>query len=142
MWVVKPELWDCEVVGKQITIRSDTRILLQITTTPPNKISFDRIDFIFEGHRIFCNGKLFEIQGSNNLRHSAKSLEIGKFECAVELCDSQVIFGSNGKPGNYASLSGRINEPVNSLEIDLNLPRNERCLCGSGKKYKHCCGRL
>ena len=19
--------------------------------------------------------------------------------------------------------------------------RNERCLCGSGKKYKHCCGR-
>ena len=20
--------------------------------------------------------------------------------------------------------------------------RNERCLCGSGKKYKHCCGRL
>ena len=20
--------------------------------------------------------------------------------------------------------------------------RNEKCLCGSGKKYKHCCGRL
>jgi len=20
--------------------------------------------------------------------------------------------------------------------------RNEPCICGSGKKYKHCCGRL
>lgn len=26
------------------------------------------------------------------------------------------------------------------LGVKKKQPRNERCLCGSGKKYKHCCG--
>jgi SWIM/SEC-C metal-binding protein len=41
-------------------------------------------------------------------------------------------------------------ENINELEVALNIPktqvfekvpaRNEPCLCGSGKKYKKCCG--
>ena len=36
---------------------------------------------------------------------------------------------------------------VDSKKIDSNISgkkigRNEPCLCGSGKKYKHCCGAL
>ena len=28
------------------------------------------------------------------------------------------------------------------LEKKKKIPRNSPCVCGSGKKYKHCCGRL
>ena len=31
----------------------------------------------------------------------------------------------------------------NKLETkNLDIPRNAPCPCGSGKKYKHCCGKL
>jgi preprotein translocase subunit SecA len=29
-----------------------------------------------------------------------------------------------------------------SKPISKKIQRNEKCPCGSGKKYKHCCGRL
>ncbi len=36
-------------------------------------------------------------------------------------------------------------EEIQNLEnevIEKKIPRNSRCPCGSGKKYKHCCGKL
>ena len=38
------------------------------------------------------------------------------------------------------------NEILNAPKIDQKnsgrkMKRNEPCFCGSGKKYKHCCGR-
>ena len=36
-------------------------------------------------------------------------------------------------------------KPVNSKMFDIpleeKLGRNDECWCGSGKKYKHCCGK-
>ena len=29
-----------------------------------------------------------------------------------------------------------------SNDVNKKIGRNEPCSCGSGKKYKHCCGRL
>ncbi len=33
-------------------------------------------------------------------------------------------------------------EAPKTLEINQNISRNDLCPCGSGKKYKHCCGKL
>ena len=31
---------------------------------------------------------------------------------------------------------------INPKYVGKKMRRNEPCLCGSGKKYKHCCGSL
>ena len=31
--------------------------------------------------------------------------------------------------------------PVEPIEADVKPKRNDPCPCGSGKKYKHCCGK-
>ena len=31
--------------------------------------------------------------------------------------------------------------PLTTWANKMNQGRNEKCLCGSGKKYKHCCGK-
>ena len=30
----------------------------------------------------------------------------------------------------------------NIISKSAKIPRNSRCPCGSGKKYKHCCGKI
>ena len=37
-----------------------------------------------------------------------------------------------------------IEEPKKKIPFTLEkkMKRNEKCFCGSGKKYKHCCGSL
>lgn len=36
-------------------------------------------------------------------------------------------------------LQGLDIKPVRNSKIDPKIGRNQPCLCGSGKKYKHCC---
>jgi SWIM/SEC-C metal-binding protein len=40
---------------------------------------------------------------------------------------------------NIADLEGMINKPV-TTRIEITPNRNDPCSCGSGKKYKKCCG--
>ena len=32
--------------------------------------------------------------------------------------------------------------PLTQVRNEVKIGRNEPCTCGSGKKYKHCCGRI
>jgi preprotein translocase subunit SecA len=32
-------------------------------------------------------------------------------------------------------------EPVEPIHVEKHPQRNDPCPCGSGKKYKHCCGK-
>ncbi len=32
-------------------------------------------------------------------------------------------------------------EPVEPIHVEKQPKRNDPCPCGSGKKYKHCCGK-
>ena len=34
-----------------------------------------------------------------------------------------------------------ISNPPKTMTIEKKIGRNELCLCGSGKKYKNCCGK-
>jgi len=35
-----------------------------------------------------------------------------------------------------------IQQKVNPSNVGKKMRRNEPCFCGSGKKYKHCCGSI
>ena len=44
------------------------------------------------------------------------------------------------KPEDIADLDQLLNPPK-PIVAEQKVGRNERCPCGSGKKYKHCCGK-
>ena len=39
-------------------------------------------------------------------------------------------------------LTNETEQKKQPLEINQKVGRNEKCPCGSGKKYKHCCGSV
>ena len=44
------------------------------------------------------------------------------------------------KPEDIADLTRLLNPPKPQI-AEKKVGRNQRCVCGSGKKYKHCCGQ-
>jgi SWIM/SEC-C metal-binding protein len=44
------------------------------------------------------------------------------------------------KPENVTDLERLLNPPK-PMRVEKKRGRNEPCSCGSGKKYKHCCGQ-
>jgi SWIM/SEC-C metal-binding protein len=68
----------------------------------------------------------------------------GKAQYIYEVCERNgwhCIAGVEpGKPEDISDFEKLLNPPqvVNSEKIG----RNDPCLCGSGKKYKKCCGAL
>jgi SWIM/SEC-C metal-binding protein len=44
------------------------------------------------------------------------------------------------KPEDTTDLERLLN-PTKPMRVEKKLGRNEPCSCGSGKKYKHCCGQ-
>ncbi|MCF7945284.1 MAG: preprotein translocase subunit SecA [Spirochaetia bacterium] len=53
-------------------------------------------------------------------------------------------FGPARQASNTAGISHSANSSQQAIQIKRNTPkvgRNDPCPCGSGKKYKHCCGR-
>jgi uncharacterized protein YecA (UPF0149 family) len=64
-----------------------------------------------------------------NLKCRDKQFEIGKtYEEEAKLCNKGLHF--NGKTEEYPN-----------SHITWEWDESEYCMCGSGKKYKHCCGR-
>ena len=49
---------------------------------------------------------------------------------------------------SFIEIKSEVPEPSSETPIQNEkipqgkIPRNARCPCGSGKKYKHCCGKL
>ena len=46
----------------------------------------------------------------------------------------------DGEPQEHAAEEAVA--PVTPVRNEVKIGRNEPCTCGSGKKYKHCCGRI
>jgi SWIM/SEC-C metal-binding protein len=44
------------------------------------------------------------------------------------------------KPEDISDLERLLN-PIKPMKVEPKLGRNEPCSCGSGKKYKNCCGQ-
>ncbi len=61
-----------------------------------------------------------------------KIFEKNGWECTIEL--------ARDKPEDITDLEILLNWPK-PREVDKKVGRNEPCPCGSGNKYKKCCGK-
>jgi SEC-C motif-containing protein len=52
----------------------------------------------------------------------------------------EIAYFLRQEEGRWMYSNGKI-IPVSVIRSDTKQGRNEYCACGSGKKYKHCCGR-
>jgi preprotein translocase subunit SecA len=55
---------------------------------------------------------------------------VGRPQVEDHLKDAQAVYADDGEPPKK--------KPIRKKE---NIGRNQPCPCGSGKKYKQCCGR-
>jgi SWIM/SEC-C metal-binding protein len=113
------------------------------------------------GNRIADIGKMKSIvDGENRLRNVGlnKTVKLGteKNPALVHVRTEQrfkeitALFKEKGwrfkielepdKPEDITDLDRLLN-PVKTRRVEQKLGRNEPCSCGSGKKYKICCGR-
>ena len=104
------------------------------------------------GNRIFDNkkmGKPFDAEKKAKLG-TKKKPAIVNVQTEERLKEVASIFEENGwkytiglepdKPEDIADLERLLNPPKPKI-AEKKVERNEPCPCGSGKKYKKCCGK-
>ncbi|GLQ17733.1 hypothetical protein GCM10007879_19820 [Maritalea porphyrae] len=136
-WRVQNESWDVEVIGKTTTIRNGPgEIALVIRTEPPGDLYVDRMDMSIEGYRFWIqSGDLYiRLPDGNTLR--AEELNFVGCTGAIVADNSGLRFGVGGGMV-MLSMEGKNRT---SRVIDTSRSRNAVCACGSGKRFKHCCG--
>jgi len=147
--------WDVEITGPRVTVRSAPgKFDLVIRMEPPHRLVIERLDMVYKNFSIQCReGQSTTIEGAGTL------LTVTAAGATFDGCDIAIcVSGSHlsmGVGGGSSHIGHMIINPSNSprrlgTTFQSNPPshqpkkqgRNERCLCGSGKKYKHCHGRL
>ena len=67
-----------------------------------------------------------------------------EFEASYEIDNLKEVHHENAKfkkhEGRWLYSEGHV-KPNTVVRVGPKIGRNEPCQCGSGKKYKHCCGR-
>jgi SWIM/SEC-C metal-binding protein len=112
------------------------------------------------GNRIADIGRMKSIvDGENRLRTAGfkKTAKLGteknpalvRVQTAERLEEITAVFKEKGwrfkieldpdKPEDITDLE-RLSNPIKPRRVEQKLGRNEPCSCGSGKKYKNCCG--
>ena len=93
--------------------------------------------------------KIFD--GKKKLRlGTEKNPAVVRVKTKKRMKEVEKIFEKNGwkytieldrkKPEDVADLEMLLNWPV-PVEVEKKVGRNDPCPCGSGKKYKKCCGK-
>ena len=97
------------------------------------KVNKDIILFLF-------NGEL-PSKDPSNIREDRRVRRQQKLNVSKEeVLNSDEIASKNRKAGENVS---RNNNYVETIVREVKkIGRNEKCPCGSGKKYKHCCGSV
>ena len=101
--------------------------------TTLNEINKEIISFLFKGE--LPSKDPSEIREDRKERRKQK-LNISK----EEVLNSDELASINKRVGQNASSIKRQVETI--IREVKKIGRNEKCLCGSGKKYKHCCGSI
>lgn len=153
-WRCNAENWDVEQVGSKLLIRESLgKKLLELIITPQKAIDFRLIDLSTRGFHLRGDSGQFFVEYRGG-QFELQSGEIDGYLHAV-LVDEEtgaVSIGhqKGGKHGRLrAALGGLQIGPAPRIFPKLTPPlakapnsRNARCTCGSGKRYKHCCGRF
>lgn len=69
----------------------------------------------------------------------ARKQEVEALAAEAKLYAEVSIDGTEGAVESIAALTALLNKP-STIVLDKVPTRNEPCVCGSGKKYKKCCG--
>ncbi|MGB2688758.1 MAG: PBPRA1643 family SWIM/SEC-C metal-binding motif protein [Desulfobacterales bacterium] len=78
------------------------------------------------------NPAVVHVKTKTRMKEVAKIFEQNNWEYKIEIVPD--------KPEDIADLEILLNRPE-PKEAEKKVGRNEPCSCGSGKKYKKCCGR-
>ena len=92
---------------------------------------------IFDGKKTLKLGTekspaVVNVKTKKRMKEVAKIFEKNGWEYTIEL--------DRDKPEDISDLEILLNWPQ-PREAEKKVGRNEPCLCGSGKKYKKCCGK-
>ncbi len=137
-WRVRNESWDVEVIGKITTIRNGPgEIALVIRTEPPGDLYVDRMDMSIEGYRFWLeSGDLYIRLPGGGDTQCAQELNFVGGTAAIVADNGGLTFGVGGG-SLMMTMKGK---GRTSRAIDTSRSRNSVCICGSGKRFKHCCG--
>jgi SWIM/SEC-C metal-binding protein len=103
----------------------------------PNIFNGDNMDKIFNGQKTAKLGTakkpaIVQVQTEERLKEVASIFEEKGWKYTIGL--------EPDKPEDIADLEILLNPPK-SKTAEKKVGRNEHCPCGSGKKYKICCGK-
>lgn len=136
-WRARNQNWDVEVIGKTTTIRNGPgEIALIVRTEPPGDLYVDRLDMSIEGYRFWIESGDLYIRSPNGGTQCAQELNFIGCTAAIEANSDSLVFGVGGG-SVMLSMEGK---GRTTRVLDTSRRRNSECPCGSGKRYKHCCG--
>lgn len=149
-WFTPTSNWDVEVKGQTITIRSaPAQIDLRLKSEPPDRLIVERLSMSHRGARFTCDSNRFEAQLPTGRYLRADRATIDDCEVAIGVTNRGIYVGKGGGSIEIGSMEIGQQSP-GSIMTGVRRPverqpepgRNDPCPCGSGKKYKKCCGRL
>lgn len=149
-WGTPADNWDVEVVGQKIIIRKKLGdILLCLRSEPPHRLIIECLDMLHKGVKIRCKeSQRIKVTTPSGQYYESSQTEIAGCEIGVDVTDTGMAIGVGGGSvylgeATFGSSPSHFHH-VPSLHSNLNalrkVGRNEKCPCGSGKKYKRCCG--
>jgi len=141
-WQSSVENWDVETGGGKITIRHGPGdIVLVIRTEPPSKLIIERLDMYHRGASIKCReGQPISITMPDGGIIVGERVTVRGCEIGIKIDSQGIAFGVGGGYLHLGRLSGE-GQVRRRMNLSGSLSRNSVCTCGSGRKYKHCCGR-
>lgn len=132
------ENWDVEYVGKAIKIRSDSRkVELLLRPDPPNAIRVEKMDMFVHGFQLKCLEDQFTIVEPLGRSTIVDKLIIRDTDVALDISNRGVSYVRHGGGMEITNMT-IVGPPMEKRTRS----RNAVCPCGSGKRYKHCCGTL
>jgi SWIM/SEC-C metal-binding protein len=78
------------------------------------------------------NPAIVSVQSADRLKEITAIFEKKGWQCSIGLAPD--------KPEDISDLERLLNSPKPTI-AEKKVGRNQPCLCGSEKKYKHCCGQ-
>jgi len=149
-WVTPTSNWDVEVVGPRITIRKKLGdILLCLRSEPPHRLIIERLDMFHKGVQINCKeSQSIEVITPLGQHYKSSQTKIEGCKIGVDVTNTGMALGVGGGSvyighatfGSSPSHFPRIPFPSFKMAAPRKISRNEKCPCGSGKRYKRCCG--
>lgn len=140
-WQSPIENWDVETGGGRIVIRRGPGdIILALRCEPPNRLVIERINMAYQGTII--RGREHDnvtITSPSGTKIALQSVSIDGFEVGIRITSSGIALGCGGRSASLRK--AEIMRAPSHLNAAGNIRRNSTCSCGSGKKYKHCCGK-